>query len=321
MLGRLVRNRIRERGYAYPWGDILPEIAEADLFLVNLECVLSAQTARWFGREAKQFHFRADPDMVAVLKAGGVDCVSLANNHIGDFGLDGLLDTIRALDRASISHAGAGSDLAAARAPARLRARGRQVAVIAAADYPPPWAACLAEPGMHFLAIPPEEDELVPLLEAIRVERTRSDHLILSLHWGYNMCERPPAEFRGFAHRMLEAGVDVIWGHSAHLPQAVELADQKLILYDTGDLIDDYVVDPALRNDLSAVFLITLGTRGVERLEVIPIQIAEQQARLARGEAAAWITSRIAKLSAEIHTTLCPEDNHLILRPAGAGAP
>jgi poly-gamma-glutamate synthesis protein (capsule biosynthesis protein) len=115
--------------------------------------------------------------------------------------------------------------------------------------------------------------------------------------------------------------VDVIWGHSAHLPQAVEQVDHKLILYDTGDLIDDYAVDPVLRNDLGAVFLATLGAAGLERLEVLPVQIVRLQARLARGEAAAWMTNRIANLSAETHTTLCPEDNHLILRLTGAAAP
>jgi poly-gamma-glutamate synthesis protein (capsule biosynthesis protein) len=318
MLGRQVRDTIKERGYGYPWGDILPAIAKADFFLVNLECVLSAQTQRWFGNEAKWYHFRADPDMVAVLRAGSVSCVSLANNHIGDFGLDGLLDTIRALDSAGISHAGAGSDLDAARAPARLIVRGRQVAVMAAADYPSPWAASIGTPGMHFLAIPPQEDELAPLLQAIATERSRADYIILSLHWGYNMCERPSAEFRSFAHRMLDAGVDLIWGHSAHLPQAVERSDQKLVLYDTGDLIDDYAVDPTLRNDLSAVFMVTLGSAGVERLEVIPIRIADRQARLARGEDAAWITNRMARLSTELATTLSREDDRLLL---GAGAP
>ncbi len=319
MLGRLVGDAIKKRGYAYPWGDILPALAGADLFLVNLECALTSETRRWFGGEPKAFHFRADPDMVAALTAGGVEYVSLANNHIGDFGVAGLLETVHVLDQAGIAHAGAGMDLAAARAPARFLARGRRVVVFAAADYPVAWRASAGAPGMHFLPVPPTEEELAPLLEAIQAERSRAEHIVLSLHWGPNMRERPSVEFRNFAHRMLDAGVDVVWGHSAHVPQGIELSEGKMILYDTGDLIDDYAVDPVLRNDLGAIFLMTLGSAGVDRLEVIPIQMADRQARLARGEGAAWITTRIARLSAELHTTLRPENDRLNLRPVGGG--
>jgi poly-gamma-glutamate capsule biosynthesis protein CapA/YwtB (metallophosphatase superfamily) len=319
MLGRLVRDAIKERGYTYPWGDILPALAGADRFLVNLECALTSETRRWYDGEPKPFHFRADPDMAAALTAGGVDGVSLANNHIGDFGDAGLLETVRVLDRAGIAHAGAGMDLAGARAPARFLARGRRVALFAAADHPAAWRASAGAPGMHFLPVPPGEAELGPLLDAIQAERSRAEHIVLSLHWGPNMLERPSAEFRSLAHRMLDAGVDVVWGHSAHIPQGIELSEEKLILYDTGDLIDDYAVDPQLRNDLGAIFLVTLGCAGVDRLEVIPIQIADRQARLARGEGAAWITRRIARLSAEFHTTLHPENDHLTLSPVGGG--
>ena len=311
MLGRLVRDTIRKRGPVYPWGNVLPTLAEADLVLVNLECALTKETKRWYGSEPKPFHFRADPDMVAVLTAGGVDAVALANNHIGDFGPKGLLETLEVLDRAGIAHGGAGPDLATARAPARLAVRGRRLALFAAADYPAEWAASIGTPGMHFLPMPPRETELAPLLEGIQAERSQVEHIALSLHWGPNMCEQPPREFRRFAHRMLDAGVDVIWGHSAHLPQGMELSNGKLVLYDTGDLIDDYAVDEALRNDLSAIFLVTVSSAGTERVEVIPIRIAEQQARLAEGDDAAWIRSRLARLSAEFGTVLMPEDGRL----------
>jgi poly-gamma-glutamate synthesis protein (capsule biosynthesis protein) len=319
MLGRQVREAIATQGYTYPWGDILPAIAPADLFLLNLECALTAETTRWYGSEAKPFHFRADPEMVGVLTAGGVDCVSLANNHIGDFGRTGLLETVRVLDSAGIAHAGAGRDLATARAPARLQVRGRRIAIFAAADYPAAWIASEGLPGMNFLDILSEED-LAPLLLAIQGERRPAEHVIVSLHWGPNMRQRPPGSFRAFARRLLDAGADLVWGHSAHVVQGVELSAGKPILYDTGDLIDDYAVDPVLRNDLGGIFLVTLGPAGLERLEVVPIRIVRCQARLAEAEDAAWTTGRVARLSTELGTTLVVEGSRPVLSPSPGGA-
>lgn len=98
MLGRLVNQAIARHGYEYPWGDVLPVVAQADLFLVNLECALTAETTRWHNGHAKAFYFRADPDRVATLVAGGVDVVALANNHAGDFGMRGLVESVHVLD-------------------------------------------------------------------------------------------------------------------------------------------------------------------------------------------------------------------------------
>jgi poly-gamma-glutamate synthesis protein (capsule biosynthesis protein) len=140
MLGRLVNDTILRCGVAYPWGDVLPVIRSADLFLVNLECALTAQTNRWFGAVPKLFHFRAEPSAVETLRIAGVDFASLANNHIGDFGREGLLETIAVLDRAGIAHAGAGPTAAAACAPAQLTANGCRVGVVAFADHPEEWS-------------------------------------------------------------------------------------------------------------------------------------------------------------------------------------
>jgi poly-gamma-glutamate synthesis protein (capsule biosynthesis protein) len=318
MLGRQVREAIATQGYAFPWGDILPAVALADLFLVNLECGLTAETKRWYGSDSKPFHFRADPEMVGVLTAGGVDCVSLANNHIGDFGQTGLLETVRVLDGAGIAHAGAGPDLAAARAPARLQVRGSRIAIFAAADYPAAWMASEELPGMNFLDLLSEES-LAPLLPAIRAERSHAEHVIVSLHWGPNMRQRPSASFRAFARRLLDGGADLVWGHSAHVLQGVELSGGRLILYDTGDLIDDYAIDPRLRNDLGGIFLVTLGSAGLVRLEVVPIRIVRCQARLAEAEDAAWTNGRVATLSTELGTTLTVEGSRLVLFPSPGG--
>ena len=112
MLGRVVNRMIAEHGFAYPWGDLLPAVRGADCFLINLECALTDHTERWRDGGHKPFYFRANPRVVETLRVAGVDFASLANNHAADFGMTGLLDTVRHLDEAGIAHAGAGGDLA-----------------------------------------------------------------------------------------------------------------------------------------------------------------------------------------------------------------
>ena len=84
------------------------------------------------------------------------------------------------------------------------------------------------------------------------------------------MRERPPQEFIDFAHALIDLGVDLIHGHSAHIFQGVEVYKGKIILYDTGDFIDDYAVDPYLRNDRSFLFLIECSHKRIQRLTLLP---------------------------------------------------
>jgi poly-gamma-glutamate capsule biosynthesis protein CapA/YwtB (metallophosphatase superfamily) len=122
MLGRGVNRVIATHGFAYPWGDVLPAVRGADGFLINLECALTDHTERWRDGGHKPFYFRANPRVVETLRVAAVDFASLANNHAADFGMTGLLDTVRCLDEAGIARAGAGGDILAARASAFLTA-------------------------------------------------------------------------------------------------------------------------------------------------------------------------------------------------------
>jgi hypothetical protein len=123
MLGRAVADRIafsRRPPFA---AEVVAAAAEADLFIVNLECCISARGARW-PAPGKAFLFRAPPLAAELLAQIGVDCVTLANNHALDYGSRALLDTLAHLRAAGIACVGADADETAARAPHRLRVRG-----------------------------------------------------------------------------------------------------------------------------------------------------------------------------------------------------
>lgn len=302
MLGRLVNETIAEKGYRYPWGDLLPVLERCDLFFINLECALTAHTRPWHDGEYKLFYFRAEPSVVQTLKVGRVSFACVANNHICDFGTEGLQETLALLDAAGIAHAGAGEHLAAARAPARLTAQGSRISVVAFADYPAAWAATPTEPGINYTPVSLAPEDFAVVESAIADAKRQADLVVFSIHWGPNMRVRPTPAFRAFARKVVDSGADIFWGHSAHLVQGIELYRGRPILYDTGDLIDDYAVDEHERNDLSALFLLHVTPPFVQRIEVLPVRIHQMQVNHARGSEREWFIERFTALCRELGT-------------------
>lgn len=304
MLGRLVNEVLLSRkDPEYVWGDVLPQIRQAEAFLVNLECALTSHQERWHDHgRYKAFYFRSEPEHVEVLGRAEVSFASLANNHVLDFGVPGMRETVRVLDRAGIAHAGAGQTLAEARMPARIHAGELRIAVLAFADHPEEWAAAESAPGIDHIDISMGPAGLGAVSAAIAGVRDEADLLITSLHWGPNMRASPSKEFRDFARAVIDAGADIFWGHSAHVAQAVEPRNGKLILYDTGDFVDDYAVDADLRNDLSALFLVRLDGARVDALELLPVLIANEQVNVATGAARDRFTAAFTARCAELGT-------------------
>ena len=311
MLGRLVAPILETEGTQFPWGDVLPLLAGADLTLINLECVI-ARGGRPWARWPKAFHFRAGLAALDALQAAGVDFVSLANNHVLDFEEEALLEMLGHLDARGIAHAGAGRDAAEAERPALLEAKGIRVGVLAFTDNEPGWAATPTTPGINYLPVSLEEAHFGRVRRAVRGMRAQgADVVVFSNHWGPNMRLRPTDEFRRFARAVMDEGVDVYLGHSAHVLQGIEVYQGRPIFYDAGDFVDDYAVDPYLRNDLSALILLTAGRRGVEKIELVPVAIDFCQVNQAAGADFAFVAERLRWLSAELGTTVARADARL----------
>jgi poly-gamma-glutamate synthesis protein (capsule biosynthesis protein) len=307
MLGRLVNDILRKEGAEYPWGDLRPTLQSLDAFLINLECAITSRVERWRNRYYRPFHFRADPAAVDTLHAGRVDIASIANNQIGDFGPDGLLDNNAAHERGGIAHAGAGRDLGAARAHALLHAGGLRVAVLSFADYPDTWVATASHPGMNFTRVSVRDEDFASVANAIAAARAEADLVVFSIHWGPNMREHPPDEFRHFAHRVIDSGATIFWGHSAHILQGVEYRDDAAILYDTGDCIDDYAVDEELRNDLGALFIVEASPHRVRSLSIRPLRIDHMQANTALGADHGWVIRRMESLGGDFGSVVAQD--------------
>lgn len=296
MLGRTVSAWIRRFGPHYPLKGVARQLRDADLAIVNLECAITESLQHWKG-EPKAFYFGAPLAAANALTDAGIDLVSLANNHVLDYEFAGLTDTLRQLRAQGIASAGAGADLRQALAPAIVERKGSRFAMVAMCDHQADFAATTNRPGMAYIDFA-DESEALDLIEQalVPVRDAGADWPILSLHWGPNMVPEPSPLFRRIAHAAIEMGWKILFGHSAHIFQGIELYRGCPILYAAGDLVDDYAVDPVLRNDHQLLYEIEIDDGAVQRILLHPVFIADCQARPAAGAQYDFIARRITAL-------------------------
>jgi poly-gamma-glutamate capsule biosynthesis protein CapA/YwtB (metallophosphatase superfamily) len=291
MLGRMVGRALAERPAREVWDPQLLEVfAEADLAVVNLECCISERGEPW-PAPGKPFFFRAPPVAIEVLTAAGVKAVWLGNNHALDFGEIALLDTFDHLESAGIAWAGAGRTAAEARRGAIVEAGGTRVGVVGFADHPADFAATASSPGTAFVATEDLRRSGPPAWLTAEIRRLAGvcEVVVVGPHWGPNMALRPMPHHPAVARALAAAGASLVSGHSAHVVQPIDVMDGVPICYDLGDLLDDYAVDPVVRNDLGALALFTPGVS----LELVPLRLEYARTRLADGADHAELTGRL----------------------------
>ena len=288
MLGRLVDQYVIRNQSIGPdkiWSDVLPLMLKADRRLINLECVISERGREWQS-DSKAFHFRAHPRAIDFLRVAKIDCVTLANNHVLDYGTDALIECLALLDRAGIKRTGAGVSLAEAIAPAILDLPQGRIGVISLTDNEPEWEAGEMKPGTHYIAYDAKglvEPYRSRLAQVLKQTCSQVDLVMVSAHVGPNWGS-PSVEMRALAYQIIDLGADLYWGHSNHTPQGIELYKGKAILYSTGDFIDDYAVDSIERNDLSFLFILELERGRIARIVLHPVRIEDLYVRLAKDQ-------------------------------------
>lgn len=307
MLGRSVAAELERRPPETLFAPEVVEIArEADLMVVGLECCVSERGDPW-PAPGKPFFFRAPPRALQALVRLGVSCVTLANNHALDYGAVALNETLAHLCDHEIAAVGAGLDVATARRPAVLQAAGVRVAVVGLTDHPADFAAGPDAPGVAYADLRRAVPDWV--IDTITEARAVADIVLVSPHWGPNMVSRPVPHVLRSAEVLTGAGATVVAGHSAHVFHGVS----GRVLYDLGDFIDDYRVDPVLRNDLGLLWLITVDASGPSRLEVVPLVLELAHTRLATGEERGWIVDRFRSACAEFGTHVEDLDGRLVV--------
>ncbi|MEV4440626.1 CapA family protein, partial [Streptomyces sp. NPDC049577] len=223
---------------------------------------------------------------------------------------DALADTRALLEQAGVRAVGAGPDAEAAREFAVLRAGGVRLAVVGVTDHPDDFAAGPGRPGVALAELRNGVPDWLTALVARAADA--ADAVLVTPHWGPNMTARPPAYVRRAAEELLAAGATWIAGHSAHVFHGV--ADR--VAYDMGDFVDDYAIDPELRNDLGLLFLVTLSgpdpahCRPV-RLEALPLHLDYCRTVPARGAEREWIRHRFSHACAGLGTSVTEHGGRL----------
>ena len=299
MIGRSVDPVISREGFSYVWGDVLPILRRTDVNIINLETTLTTSTKA----VQKVFNFKATPEKINSLKEGHITFANLANNHILDYSEEGLAETLHTLQDAGIQYTGAGMNEEEAAKPAFIEKNGFRLKLLGLTDNEPGWKAGARKSGINYINVS-VKNQRQKVLETIAEVRKNSDMVIISIHWGPNMREEPSDEFIAFAHEMAEHGADIIHGHSAHIFQGIEVYHNKIVLYDTGDFIDDYVVDPVLKNNHSFLFLMEVSRKGIERMRLIPVLISNYQVNLAKEKSYEWSIKRMQRLSDRFGTII-----------------
>jgi poly-gamma-glutamate synthesis protein (capsule biosynthesis protein) len=309
--------------HAWPWGDALGLLDEAapDLRLINLET--SVTRAEGYAHE-KSVHYRMHPDNVACLAAARPDVYALANNHTLDFGVAGLVETLDTLAAAGLGAIGAGRDEEAAWRPARLPVRHHRLLVWSVAAVssgtPPGWAATDDRAGVALL---PDLSEagVAALVQRVDRERQPGDLVVVSVHWGPNWgFDVATGEVR-FAHDLVDAGVDVVYGHSSHHPRPIEVYRDRLVLYGCGDLIDDYEGIGGYeqyRDELRLLYLAVLdpGSGALRRLRMVPLRAARLRLQRADPSEAQWLCDTLDRVSRPFGSRVTMEpDGVLVMQP------
>jgi poly-gamma-glutamate synthesis protein (capsule biosynthesis protein) len=230
--------------------------------------------------------------------------------------VEGLLETLRILDAHGIAHAGAGSDLAAALAPVIVERKGMRIGMAAFCDHQDDFAASGDRPGMAWLGLDDEAVAMAAFARALAPLRAQGVRWpVLSLHWGPNMVTEPSPQQRRLARAAIDAGWKIVYGHSAHVFQGVELYGGGVILYACGGLVDDYLVDPEVRNDHQLLFELVLGEDGVERIVMHPLFIRRCRVYPANSAQRAWIFERMRELCDALGTAAGIDGDTLVIKP------
>jgi poly-gamma-glutamate synthesis protein (capsule biosynthesis protein) len=301
---------------AYVWGDALEEFKRVrpHRVIVNLETAVTT-SGDW---QPKGINYRMHPDNVGCLNAAGVDCCVLANNHVLDWGVGGLLETLATLRSAGISTAGAGPRVSEAWTPAALPVSGGRVLVFScgmeSSGIPPQWAATEDKAGVAF--IPGLSARSVQrITDAARAQKRPGDLVVASLHWGGNWGYRISSDEVRFAHALVDGGVDIVHGHSSHHPKAIEVYRDKLILYGCGDLLTDYegiTGHEEFRGDLGLMYFPTVDSRTgtLQRLQLVPTQMKRMRVSRVSAADATWQFHRLNRECAPFGTSVEAYEDH-----------
>ncbi|NLM37735.1 MAG: CapA family protein [Firmicutes bacterium] len=290
---------------AYPFRYLQSFCQESDVFFVNLETPISTQGEIYV---EKTFTFRCSPPVVNTLKAGNINVVSLANNHIMDYGPAALAETIALLEQHKIAYTGAGPNLAAARTPAILEKNGLKIAFLAYNNtLPLEFNATATRAGTAF-------GDLRYLSADVKKACALADIVVVSFHWSAEHLKERKAYQADLAKAAINAGAHLVVGHHPHVIQGVEVYKHGLIAYSLGN----FVFASYSRKVQDGLLLqVRLTPSGLKEAAFYPLNINNHQVNFQpqpySGDEAERVLQELQALSAPFNTTFQMEADRAVL--------
>jgi len=283
-------------GVDYAWNDIAPIFQNSHIGFVNLETSVST-----VGQSTKRegYGFQTLPDKLEGYKNAGINVVSCANNHVGDYGIQALEDTMRHLDTYDIACSGIGSCLDDVRKPVFFECEGIKIGILSYCEIIPDksWVAGAYSPGFSGIT----EETLELYLEDIEKYDSQCDILIVSVHWGIEHTQEVTVTQKELARKFIDCGADMILGHHPHVLQPIEFYMGKPIFYSLGNLIFLKQDDFAGR---TAVFRAEFDKNGFVEAKMFPVNISGCKANILPESSVLFnnILANMAEISAPFGT-------------------
>jgi poly-gamma-glutamate synthesis protein (capsule biosynthesis protein) len=297
---------IEQRGVNYPFDRMRSIIQAADVAIGNLEMPLGLTGAPI---PEKDFTFIGEPKLAGGIANAGFDVLALANNHMGDYGDDALLQTLEVLSANKLRYCGAGPDLQAARQPAIVKSKNTHIAVLAySKTYPFEFFAGEGDPGtVNGIA-----EIFVP---DIKAAKERANLVVVSFHWSGELVTEPREYQEWLGKLAIDAGADLVFGHHPHVLQGIEVYKGKIIAYSLGDFVFG---SGSESKHTGAILRVTFKNGETKRGEIIPINVDNRevqfQPRTFSGDAARAAINEIRTLSQKWGTEIIAEGNIGIIK-------
>ncbi len=310
IFGREVGTYVDMNGGASAMANVADQLAAADVTIANLEAPLTndESEALW----EKDVLLMSRPEGIESLVASDVTFVSLANNHSMDYGAVGLKDTIDALDTAGILHAGAGMTEEAAGEVARVDVNGVSVAFLSWTDIIPENFMAYGDGAGVVSARLNMEDACRRVADA----KKHNDIVVVAMHWGIEYEDYfDPDEQGDPAHRLVDAGADVIIGNHPHVIQGIEFYNGSLISYSQGDFVFDHY---SQRTGETFILEFDMTEKGVENVRATPVYLDDTYGipSVVTGEHAQSILARLEEISYGMNSTFDVRDDVAYISPA-----
>ena len=286
---------MKQKGYASAFDGTRKLLFEGDLNIANLETPITTRGSK----QDKRFTFRMRPDSAKAIADAKIGLVSQANNHAIDYGVEGLADTLKALDAAGVAHAGAGMNLGEARKAAIVTVKGVKVGLLSySLTFPTEFYATKDHGGTA-------HGEATWIAADVKALRPQVDVLLVCFHWSAELLESPKSYQFELGHLAIDSGADAILGTHPHILQGIEIYHDKPILYSLGNYAFGSRSHKAAD---SALVRLRFHGNKLAGLTAIPLDVDNTHLsfdpQVATGERAKRIGSHLAELSSKLGTTL-----------------